>query len=157
MAINKTKRIYVYNLYDGHCAYCGEPIDIKDMHIDHIIPKNNFLSHVKNKYKVPEFLAHLTELDCNHVDNLMPACRVCNNWKNAFDLELFRSEVSEQIKRLNDYSSNYRFAKRFGLVVENIKPIVFYFEKCDNSNRFLKNKKELYEIINDNELPKSGL
>jgi hypothetical protein len=58
----------------------------------------------------------------------MPACRICNKWKGAFDFELFRKEVSEQVKRLNDYSSNYRMAKKYGLIQETEKPIVFYFE-----------------------------
>lgn len=31
----------VYEKYEGHCAYCGEHIDYKDMQIDHINAKRN--------------------------------------------------------------------------------------------------------------------
>jgi 5-methylcytosine-specific restriction endonuclease McrA len=130
--MKKSDRQIIFDKYDGHCAYCGSPLNTKEMQVDHIIPKCNFLSHIKNKYKVPLFLTHLTEDDVNHIDNLMPTCRVCNKWKSAHSLELFRSELFEQVKRLNDYSSNYRIAKRYGLVKEEIKPIIFYFEKVNN-------------------------
>lgn len=119
----------VYNKYNGRCGYCGSEINIKDMQVDHIIPKRNYLSHIKSKFNIPPFLSHLTEHDMDHIDNLMPSCRVCNNWKKTFHLELFRSEIKEQIKRLHDYSANYRLAKKYGLVEETNKDIIFYFEE----------------------------
>ena len=128
MAIPKETRQKVYDKYDGHCAYCGTKIDYKNMQVDHIIPQREFANHITRGFRIPAFLKHLTDLDVNHIDNLNPACRVCNNWKSAHDLELFRKELYEQIKRLNAYSSNYRIAKKYGLLEESLKPIVFYFE-----------------------------
>lgn len=128
----KEHRELVYKKYLGRCAYCSESIKYSEMQIDHVIPQSSFISHVKNKFRVLEFLKHLSEFDVDHFDNLMPACRVCNKWKSAFDLELFRQEVFEQVKRLNDYSSNYRMAKKYNLVQENIKPIKFYFETINH-------------------------
>ena len=125
----KIGRNTVLQKFNSHCAYCGEEITLKDMQIDHVIPKEFFIWHIKNKHKVPSFLTHLKEEDVNHIDNLMPACRVCNKWKSAHDLELFRSELEEQVKRLNLYSSNYRIAKRYGLVKEQPIKIKFYFEQ----------------------------
>lgn len=124
----KIDREQVYSKFDGHCAYCGEEILFKEMQVDHVIPKYNFKQRVHNKFKIPEFLKHLTIDDVNHIDNLMPTCRVCNKWKNSYALEDFRNEIFEQIKRLNNYSSNYRIAKKYGLLKETIKSIVFYFE-----------------------------
>lgn len=121
-------RFKIYQKYNGHCAYCGRPVEITAMQVDHIIPKCNFLWHIKNQFQIPEFLNHLKENDVNHIDNLNPACRVCNKWKSAHHLELFRNEIKEQINRLNKNSSNYRFAKRYGLIKETVKPIIFYFE-----------------------------
>ncbi|HTJ53759.1 MAG TPA: HNH endonuclease domain-containing protein [Cyclobacteriaceae bacterium] len=129
MAFTKLQREQIHQKFNGHCAYCGEVIKLKDMQIDHIIPQSFFWGFVKSKIHVPDFLKHLTETDVNHNDNLHPACRVCNKWKATFHLELFRSEVSDQLKRLNDYSSNFRMAKKYGLVLEVSKPIVFYFER----------------------------
>jgi 5-methylcytosine-specific restriction endonuclease McrA len=122
------RRKLVYEKYDGHCAYCGEKLKLGEMQVDHLIPKRNFVSYVKRKIHIPEFLKHLTEKDVNHIDNLYPSCRVCNKWKDSYHLELFRSEIASQIHRLNAYSANFRFAKKYGLVKENNIPIIFYFE-----------------------------
>ena len=131
--MTKELRILVYDKLEGRCAYCGEEITYNEMQVDHIIPKEFFIWHIKNKFKVPKFLKHLTESDVNHIDNLFPACRVCNKWKAAHCLELFRSELKAQPDRLNERSSNYRIAKRYGMVFEVIDPdIVFYFEKINH-------------------------
>ncbi len=132
MAFSKQQREKIHSKYQGKCAYCGCEITLKQMQIDHIIPQREFLSHVKNRFRIPYFLNHLTEFDVNNEDNLNPACVVCNKWKSAHDLELFRSELFEQIKRLNAYSSNYRIAKRYGLLEESLKPIKFHFEQFLN-------------------------
>jgi len=97
------------------------------MQVDHIVPQYDFNRRILNKYGIPKFLNHLKETDVNHFDNLMPACRVCNKWKTSNHLELFRSELEDQVNRLNLRSSNYRIAKKFGLIIENTKRIVFYF------------------------------
>jgi 5-methylcytosine-specific restriction endonuclease McrA len=131
--MNKKQRQIVYDKFNGRCAYCGEAIKIKDMQVDHIIPQSDFLHHVKNKYKVPSFLAHLTEWDVNNIANLHPACRVCNKWKSSHDLEFFRIEVQEQVNRLNSYSANFRMAKKYGLIEEYQKPVIFYFETVYHS------------------------
>jgi len=126
----KPDRQAIYDKLNGHCAYCGETIELKDMQVDHVIPKSNFDRYKKNNnYRVPEFLHHLSIDECNHMDNLFPSCRKCNNFKASFDLELFRYELSQQIVRLNKTSANYRTAKRFGQIQETIHPIVFYFEQ----------------------------
>ncbi|WP_165358886.1 HNH endonuclease [Spirosoma sordidisoli] len=128
MAIGKALRQKVYQKCGGRCGYCGESIKENGFQVDHIISQRNFLTHIVNKWQVPDYLLHLTTDDVNHIDNLMPACRVCNNWKSTNPIEFFRSEIQDQIKRVNSYSSNYRMAKRYGLVEETPKPIVFYFE-----------------------------
>lgn len=125
----KIDRQKIYNKFNGCCAYCGDKIQLKDMQVDHIIPQMSFVQHVHNKFRIPNFLNHLTETDMNHNDNLHPACRVCNKWKSAHDLELFRRELSEQVNRLNLYSANYRIAKRYSQIEEKEQPIIFYFEQ----------------------------
>ena len=128
MAFSKQQRQEIHSKFNGKCAYCGAEIPLKDMQVDHIIPQSFYLGHVKNKFRVPSFLSHLTENDLNHIDNLHPACRVCNKWKSAHDLELFRRELSEQVNRLNFYSTNYRIAKKYGQIQETVAPIRFFFE-----------------------------
>lgn len=128
MAFSKKKRLEIFNKLNGHCAYCGEKIEIKNMQVDHIIPQYNWETSIKNNWRIPGFLKHLTIDDMNHNDNLLPACRICNKWKSAHDLEFFRSELESQIERLNKRSSNFRIAKKFNQIKETPSKIVFYFE-----------------------------
>jgi hypothetical protein len=44
-------------------------------------------------------------------------------------LEDFRQLVAGFMKHLNERNTQYKIAKRFGLVEEHEKPIVFYFEE----------------------------
>ena len=129
MAFSKQQRIEIHTKFGGKCAYCGKEIELKDMQVDHIIPQRNFVQHVQNKFRIPIFLSHLTEKDMNHPDNLHPTCRTCNKWKDTFDLETFRNELSKQTERLNLYSSNYRIAKMYNQIIETKEKIVFFFEK----------------------------
>lgn len=128
MAFSKQQRIEIHSKFNGKCAYCGCDIQLKDMQVDHIIPQRSFVQHVHNRFRIPSFLNHLTVNDMNHSDNLHPACRVCNKWKSDHDLEFFRSELQNQVKRLNEYSSNYRIAKKYGQISETVTPIRFFFE-----------------------------
>jgi 5-methylcytosine-specific restriction endonuclease McrA len=127
--MKKEVRLQVYEKYQGHCGYCGETIEYKDMQVDHVIPQSEFYRKIDKKIGIPDFLSHLTPMDLNHIDNLMPSCRICNKWKDTFDIDGFRKQLSEQLDRLNNYSSNYRIAKKYGLIQETYKPIKFYFEK----------------------------
>lgn len=106
-AIPKAVKERVKKRFDGRCGYCGE--------------------------KPPRlFVDHMTAFErCRHNEesNLMPSCFSCNNFKGVFDVETFRREVAAQVVRANLYSVNYRMAKRFGLIAETPKPIIFHFEK----------------------------
>lgn len=99
----------VYEKFDRHCAYCGCSIAYKDMQVDHL-------------YSVYRFDGEDT------VENLMPACRMCNFYKSTYTVEKFRSRLQSLTERL-EKSFIYRLARKFGIVEEHKKPIVFYFEK----------------------------
>lgn len=124
----KEFRESVYDKTDGHCAYCGDPLHIKKFQIDHIICEFNWENYLTSGKHVPPFLTHLTLDDLHHFDNLFATCRSCNGYKDTYSLEGFRVEIEKQLERVNKYSPNYRLAKRYGLVKETPKPIVFYFE-----------------------------
>jgi len=129
MNINKKIREQVYQKYKGHCAYCGEEISIKQMQVDHIFPryKEHWTKHERMKQH-PELYGKIPD-DINEFNNLNPACRVCNLWKKTFSIEQFRFEISEQLKRLRKYSSNYRLALKYNRIEESTMPVLFYFEK----------------------------
>lgn len=133
MAFKKRVRELVYEKLDGRCAYCGESIHLKQMQVDHIIPRFNFELYITSGKHVPPFLTHLTLDDVNHIDNLHPACRVCNNYKDTFGLEPFRNELGKQLERAQKYSKNYRMAKKYGQLKETPQPIIFYYERNDKT------------------------
>jgi len=62
----------------------------------------------------------------------MPACASCNINKHALKLEDFRQLVAGFMKHLNERNTQYKIAKRYGLVREHDKPVVFYFEQYEN-------------------------
>ena len=111
MAFSKAVRQSVYEKYSGRCAYCGKKIAYKDMQVDHFIPKRGW-----------------TESGCDDVSNLMPSCRMCNHYKRANPLELFRTYIQEIPRKLRQ-NYIYKIGVAYGNVIENEKPIVFFFEK----------------------------
>ena len=122
MGKKKINRQEVYNKCDGHCGYCGKEITFKQMQVDHIKP-------LYRNDKVTTLEVWGVERGNDDFENLMPSCARCNRWKSTFSLEMFRKEIELQTKRLNDYNSNYRMAKDYGLVCENNNKVIFYFEK----------------------------
>jgi 5-methylcytosine-specific restriction endonuclease McrA len=123
----KPDRKIIYDKIHGRCAYCGDLLKDK-FQVDHIISQRNFNHHVKNKFKVPVFLSHLTLTDLNHIDNLYASCSSCNNYKSTKCLETFRAELQRQPEILRNERPTVRLSERFGLLQFNIKPVVFYFE-----------------------------
>ena len=84
MAISKSKREAVYRKYDGHCAYCGREIAYKDMQVDHFQPLRAW---------------GIEDAGTDDLDNLMPACRMCNHYKRANSLETFRQYIDRDALR----------------------------------------------------------
>jgi len=121
----KEEREYIYNMYDGHCAYCGDSITIKQMQVDHIVPiwRN-----------VPRSSLDGIEVGEDVLENKTPACRACNNYKNVMSLETFREELGKQLERARKSSSNYRMALKYGQIVEVPQPITFYFEMVQKNS-----------------------
>lgn len=129
-------RTQIHGKFGGKCAYCGEEIELKAMQVDHVIPQSDLeYNYQAGQFKyidqIPEFLRHLGPHDLNHSDNLFPACRVCNNWKLWHSLRKFRSEIEAQLVRMQRDVAPYRMAKRYGLIKETPKPVVFWYEKYD--------------------------
>ena len=120
MKVTKAERQLVFEKYEGKCAYCGCLLT-KGWHVDHLKPIR------RKKYKKDE--CRYPQRACT--DNYMPACASCNINKHAMKLEDFRQLVAGFMKHLNERNTQYKIAKRFGLVVEQVKPVVFYFEEYE--------------------------
>lgn len=118
---NKKLRQEVYEKCNGHCGYCGSEIDIKQMHVDHIQPKQRGWNE--------EAAAKINLVKGrDEIENFMPACKRCNLWKKTFSVDSFRREIELQTERLMRDKPGYRLALDFGLIKEEVKPVVFYFE-----------------------------
>ncbi len=113
--LTKSERQQVYDMFGGHCAYCGCEITLQQMQVDHI---------------------QAFELGgADDISNMFPACRSCNHRKNTESLEAFRKSMEKAPAVLMRDSVTYRNAVRFGIIshVENPK-VTFYFEKVRDNN-----------------------
>lgn len=128
--MNKKDRQLIFDKYGGRCSYCGDELQ-KGWHVDHIEPivrdfewdKGNGRFKQTGTSRRPE----------NHnTDNYNPSCASCNIQKNSFSLEEFRKNIKNFVNSLNLYNTQYKFAKRYGLVKEVNKEVIFYFETIDN-------------------------
>ena len=103
----KIDRQAIYAKYGGRCAYCGHPIDIKDMQVDHIFPK--------------------WRGGTDETDNLNPSCRMCNFYKGGGDVESFRNKMLTMLDYRRTFAT--RMALRYGILEERQWDGKFYFER----------------------------
>lgn len=138
----------VYEKFNGHCAYCGKEITIKQMQVDHIVPKFH-------TWKDEEQFAKLIkkERGTDDYSNLNPSCSRCNKWKSTFSIEQFRNEIFMQIDRLKRDSSAFRMASDFGIIRETKIDVFFYFETIKKDTPIVSindfARKDIYKSILD--------
>lgn len=127
MAVSKKDREIIFAKYDGKCAYCGCELQ-KGWHVDEILPviRNFKYDHDKQQFKHDGTCEHPERF---HIDNQNPACASCNINKHSMSLEEFRNSIGGYMKHLNQVSTQYKIAKRYGLVQETDIEVIFYFEK----------------------------
>lgn len=112
------KRKAIWNKSNGKCWYCGCDLPEKGWHADHFEPVVRNLS--SGEYEYPER---------DNPDNLVPSCASCNRVKSSMPLESFRAIIQGFVNSLNRDSTQYKFAKRYGLIEEKPIKIKFWFEK----------------------------
>ena len=117
-AIPKKIRQQVYDKYNGHCAYCGCHLEYKDMQVDHI---DSVYRAEYNGKKIN-----------NSIENYMPSCRGCNFYKGVFSIEQFRSNIEHLLIRKLHNDFNYKMLIKYGMIHEDLKPVIFYFEKAES-------------------------
>ena len=117
MGFSVETRKAVYDKYNGRCAYCGREIAYKDMQVDHFIAKRGW-----------------NESGSDDISNLMPSCRMCNHYKRANSLEIFREYIQEIPRKLRS-NYIYKVGVVYGNVIEDPKPIVFYFEQGERKEK----------------------
>ena len=122
------ERRFIYNKFQGHCAYCGKEIKFKDMQVDHFIARANSRPIGK------DLDGHYVYPDINNFKNLMPSCRRCNHYKRAESIETFRTmlkSIHERIKKI--YIT--KVAEDYGIIQYNKWDGIFYFEKINQNDK----------------------
>ena len=119
MSISPALRERVFQKYGGHCAYCGIILTLHEMQVDHFIPKDMESLVVAGNFDGIDSI--------DDFKNLMPSCRMCNHYKRAHSLDVFRRYIEEIPRKCrNDYI--YKIGVRYGLIEEHERPVKFYFE-----------------------------
>ena len=106
-SLSMDMRREVYEMYGGHCAYCGREIDIKEMQVD----------HVQSVYLGGE----------DERSNYRPACRSCNFYKSTMSVDGLREQLGLIAGRLEKLFI-FRLALAYGLIQLTGRPVKFYFE-----------------------------
>jgi 5-methylcytosine-specific restriction endonuclease McrA len=131
--VNKKERQIIFEKYDGKCSYCGQELK-KGWHTDHIEPivRDSHWNRDKGRY---EATGSCRKPENETLENYNPSCASCNIQKNSYTLEQFRHNIERYVISLNSYSTQYKIAKRYGLICENDIKVEFYFEKIQNENK----------------------
>jgi hypothetical protein len=131
--MKKKDREAIFNKYGGKCAYCGCEL-LKGWHVDELEPcrRNYSDEKIEGKWEWRRKLVGYVHPERLHIGNQMPACASCNINKHSGSLEDFRNLIAGFMKHLNEISTQYKIAKRYGLIQETVKPIIFYFEHFYN-------------------------
>ncbi|WOF43806.1 HNH endonuclease [Sphingopyxis indica] len=123
---SKRQREALRAKYDGRCAYCGNVLD--KMHADHKEPVTRITRDPWGK-PLPADECRLVNPERNVVANMMPACAPCNLHKGGYSLEGWRDILQRSAAIMRRDTSTFRAGERFGIIVANEQPVIFYFEK----------------------------
>ncbi len=133
MKLKKTDREELRMKFGGKCAYCGYELPEKGWHADHIESVMRESVWQRSTDDRPGKFVSTGKLwrpENDRKDNLAPSCYACNISKGACDLEQWRKWLECGVtERLRRDMSAFRHAERFGRVIVNEGPLVFWFEQ----------------------------
>ena len=96
------KKETVLSKLNGHCAYCGKKLKLAKVTCDHIVARSKGGG--------------------NGVENLHPACRLCNSMKGAESVESFRLKFFWDTLKPSELAS-------YDKMVKAMSKKKFYFEQ----------------------------
>ena len=124
--MTKQERQIIFDKFGGRCAYCGCALE-KSWHADHIKPIVRDSKYNRHKGRFIQ-TGKCRKPENETPENYNPACPSCNIQKNSYTVEQFRNNIKKFIQSLNKYSTQYKFAKKYGLITETNIDVKFYFE-----------------------------
>ena len=128
-AIPKKLRQQVYDKYGGHCAYCGCELERDNFQVDHA--KSLWHTYIEKRVE-SNFQFHDDSPEANQddsIENLMPACKQCNYYKDSMDIENFRKAILETLSHTCIDTFATRLAMKYGMITYTPWDGKFYFEK----------------------------
>lgn len=133
-SLSKKARLELKQMFGGKCAYCGCELGDR-WHADHIEPviRQYEVVRINKPNQTYAFRAtgNVFRPENDRADNFYPSCIPCNIHKSTCSVETFRRVLEGHIETLNTSTNQsiYRHAKRFGLVAETGRKVVFWFEQ----------------------------
>jgi hypothetical protein len=132
MKLNKQEREALRMMFGGFCAYCGVLLDGK-WHVDHVEAVQRQTRYQRGDGERPGRYVSTGKLwapENDRSNNLFPACVPCNISKGPVSLEVWREWLQHGavISQRDNYSA-FRHAERFGRIIINPEPLVFWFER----------------------------
>lgn len=100
------QRVALWKAHKKCCVYSGEPLNYKDLHIDHILPESLLSKPEELKSIIKEYGLN-SDFDINSYYNLIPTLSRCNLQKGSkifkkstalFYLEIAEQKYSEVLK-----------------------------------------------------------
>lgn len=137
--LTKKKRSIVFAKYNGRCAYCGCELQ-KGWHVDHLRPVGRYYESIRDEggFVIRDENGNSRKImrmeipENNHLENMVPSCASCNINKHGLSIEGFRNLIRGFLNSLNERSTQYKFAKKYGLLEETGNPVLFYFETLED-------------------------
>lgn len=124
----------LYEAYSRKCAYCGDLILPKNMHVDHILATNSKKADDEqfNQY-VDELMSYGFVLDS--IENYRPSCAACNLKKsnNNFNVATMRFFHNEAQSKATNVLSIIKQYQNQTISFEQFDPDYDYWEKIDFS------------------------
>jgi 5-methylcytosine-specific restriction endonuclease McrA len=130
MKLGKKRRAELKQKFGGHCAYCGTLLGDR-WQADHVAPvwrASKWVSNPDGRSSKCVPTGELLRPENDTIENLVPACGPCNNDKFNLTLDQWRTRLEDLLGVCERNHSAFRHALRFGLLVPQPRPIVFFFE-----------------------------
>ena len=115
--LSKKIREIVYAKYDGHCAYCGCELEMRQMQVDHI--KSVYVSTAQNGWNATQD---------DSIENLMPSCRQCNFYKGVGNIEYLRRMLKDTLYHTCVDNFQAKLAMKYGILTLKPWDGLFFFQ-----------------------------
>ena len=127
---SKAQRELLCQKFDGCCGYCGE--HLVKMQADHIAPVTRLTTDPWGN-PLPASERRMIKPERNVVGNMMPTCPQCNNSKGGYSLEGWRDLLARSGEIVAREKPIFRAGVRMGVISVSDAPVVFHFERVENS------------------------